>query len=59
MTWIVAGGNTSFVIVWETENFFSGGELVWKIYKLPSGFNSIKKIKCLSDAQRVAILTEG
>lgn len=59
MSRIVAGGNSNFIIVLETEKFFSEGILEWKIYKLPSGFISIKKIKSLSDANWIAVLSEG
>jgi hypothetical protein len=57
---IYAGGNSNFLIKWDTDCMFRGeGDATRTIFKLPAGFNSVKKIKCMNDSKRVAVLSEG
>jgi hypothetical protein len=56
---LVAGGNSEYIVVWDTKDFFNEGNLQRSVFKLPSGFKSVKKVKFLADSNRIAILSEG
>lgn len=59
MEHIVMGGRGEYFTVLETADFFNGGDMIKKYYKLPEGFVGIKKVQFLRDSKRVAILTNG
>ena len=58
-TRIISGGWSRHLILWEVNDFFSRGHLHRWVYRLPEGFNSVKKVKFIGDSQRIAILSEG
>lgn len=56
---LVAGGNSEYIVIWDTKDFFNEGNLRRSVFKLPSGFKSVKKVKFLTDSNRIAVLSEG
>ena len=53
------GGNTPFLLLYNTTEFFVDRHPRRQVYRLPKGYHSVTKVKFMPDCQHIALMTEG
>ena len=59
MKQLVVGGQTPFILLYNTTEFFVDKHPRRQAFRLPKGYYGVSKVKFLNDNQHIALLTEG